>query len=379
MLGSRCESGAAPPLLRAAAPLHPRRHWATGKAGGGPEPGDLSVRATSCTLGGGDGGDFASRRLRGSFVRPFLPAGTGGRLLKPLLPRHLLLAGAVGLSALPGTPLLAQAAGRIIDHAGDTVTLRAPARRVVSLLPPATELLFAIGAGDRVVGRSRWCTEPHGASAVPDVGDFLPPAIEPIVALRPDLVVLYQAGTNSGVAARLRALGIPTLQLRIDRLAELRRAALLLGEATGRLPAADSVVRALDRALRSASLAPPRRPPTVLLVAWSDPPVAIGRGAVQSELVDRAGGRNVLHDVAAASSPVSLEAIVARNPDIVVLPTGTAGAALTSPAWQVVPAVREGRVLTIDHSAFTWPSVRAPEVIALLSERLRAAVVVAPR
>lgn len=316
-----------------------------------------------------------------SFVRPFPPAGTGGRHLKRLLLRLLLLVGAVGLpvTCVLATGVLAQGAVRIVDAAGDTLTLRAPARRVVSLLPPATELFFALGAGDRVVGRSRWCVEPAAAVSVPDLGEFLPPAVEPIVARDPDLVVLYHAGATAAVAARLRAMGIPVLRVRIDRLDDLPRAAAVLGRATGRAATADSLMQQWRAAFAPAPPSVSMRAPRVLILAWADPPIALGRGAVQSELVERAGGRNVFADIAAASGPVSIEAIVARDPELVVLPPGTAAAALDAPAWRAVRAVRQGRILTIDHSAFTWPSLRAPAVVERLAERLQAAVALVPR
>src|SRR5881392_166605 len=84
----------------------------------------------------------------------------------------------------------------VTDDAGRRVTLAAPARRIVSLLPSFTEILFAIGAGDRLVGRTTWCDYPPGVLAVPSVGDAMPPSVEAVAARRPDLVVLYRAGTN---------------------------------------------------------------------------------------------------------------------------------------------------------------------------------------
>ncbi len=98
---------------------------------------------------------------------------------------------------------------RAVDDAGDTVRLQAPARRVVSLIPAATELLFAIGAGSSVVGRTQYCDYPPAAQAVANLGDGIKPSIEAVLAQRPDLVVLYNSGQNAAVAGRLRELGIP--------------------------------------------------------------------------------------------------------------------------------------------------------------------------
>src|SRR5207244_5765263 len=106
----------------------------------------------------------------------------------------------------------------VTDDAGRRVTLAAPARRIVSLLPSFTEILFAIGAGDRLVGRTTWCDYPPGALAVPSVGDGMPPSVAAVAARRPDLGVLYRAGPNLPAAEQLERLGIRTVVLDLDLL-----------------------------------------------------------------------------------------------------------------------------------------------------------------
>src|SRR5690349_5363981 len=134
----------------------------------------------------------------------------------------------------------------VTDDAGRQVTLAAPARRVVSLLPSFTEILFAIGAGDRLVGRTTWCDYPPEARAVPSVGDGMPPSVEAVAARHPDLVVLYRSGPNATAAAQLERLGIPTVLFDLNRLEELAPAARRLGVLTGRGAAGDSLARAMD-------------------------------------------------------------------------------------------------------------------------------------
>ncbi|MGH7701427.1 MAG: helical backbone metal receptor, partial [Gemmatimonadales bacterium] len=110
-------------------------------------------------------------------------------------PRHAHLAGLLLAAAACGRagdrPPPPPGGVTVVDDAGRTVTLAAPARRIVSLLPSFTELLFAMGAGDRLVGRSTWCDFPPAARDIPSVGDGLPPNVEAVAARRPDLVVLY--------------------------------------------------------------------------------------------------------------------------------------------------------------------------------------------
>ncbi|HEX4627853.1 MAG TPA: helical backbone metal receptor, partial [Gemmatimonadales bacterium] len=134
----------------------------------------------------------------------------------------------------------------LTDDAGRVVTLAHPARRIVSLLPSFTELLFAIGAGDRLVGRTTWCDYPPAALAVPSVGDAMPPNVEAVAARHPDLVVLYHSGQNMPAANQLERLGITVVVLDLNQLTDLGPAARTLGRLTGRQGPADSLARTMD-------------------------------------------------------------------------------------------------------------------------------------
>jgi iron complex transport system substrate-binding protein len=259
---------------------------------------------------------------------------------------------------------------QMVDDAGDTLRLAAPARRVVSLIPATTELLFAIGAGSAVLGRTTYCDYPAAAKAVPDLGDGIKPSIEAVVARRPDLVILYNSGQNAAVAGRLRELGIPAVRLNTDALGDVGRVAELLGRLTGHQRGADSVTAVFDTALAHATRSPPGKRPKVLLLVWEQPPMTIGRGSFLSELVERAGGENLFADVTASSGVVSIEAVAARNPDLIFTTTEGPSAFASRPEWQVVPAVREHHFLQVSGSEFNRPSPRAPAAIRQLAARL---------
>ena len=104
---------------------------------------------------------------------------------------------------------------------------------MVSLIPATTELLFAIGAGPVVVGRTAWCDYPAAAARVPNLGDGIAPNVEAVLASRPDLVILYNSAQNADIAARLRELGIAALRLNTDSLGDVERVGRLLGRLTG--------------------------------------------------------------------------------------------------------------------------------------------------
>jgi len=259
----------------------------------------------------------------------------------------------------------------LVDDAGDTVRLASPARRVVSLIPASTELLFALGADSAVVGRTRYCDYPPEAKTVPDLGDGIKPNIEALVASRPDLVVLYNSGQNAAVAGRLREFGIAALRVNTDALSSVPRVARLLGKLTGREEAADSLAAVFDTALASATQARVGRRPRVLVLVWEQPPMTIGRGSFLSELVERAGGENLFADVTSSSGVVSIEAVAARDPDLIFTTVEWPSGFATRPEWQVVPAVRRHRFLHVSGSEFDWPSPRSPQAIRQLSAKLK--------
>jgi len=281
---------------------------------------------------------------------------------------RLLLAAALAFAACARPP---NRSGPIllVDDAGDTTALAAPATRIVSLAPATTELLFALGAGDRVVGRTRYCDYPAEALAVPSVGDGLAPSVEAIAARAPDLVVAYRSGGNQAAIDGLRALGVPTIQLATDRLEDLERAALILGRALGDSAGASGLVRAMRDSLEAATVHV-AEPPTVFILSWDQPPITLGAGSFLSQLLDRAGARNLFADQPEPSFPVSLEAIASRDPDLILVTDDQEPAWASRPEWQVVPAAREKRFVTVKGSEFNRPSPRA----ALAVRELRRAI-----
>ncbi len=262
----------------------------------------------------------------------------------------------------------------VTDDAGRTVTLAAPARRIVSLSPAVTELLFALGVGDRVVGRTTWCDYPPAAHAVPSVGDGLNPNVEAVAARRPDLVVLYRSALNETAAAQLTRLGLAAAVLRQDRLEDVARAARLLGHLTGVDAAGDALGDSLTRLLASGA-APPLHT-RVAFIVWDNPPMVIGGGSYLDQLAGLAGAENVFHDLGSAAATVALETIATRDPDVIAVPRDSAGSGLPGFArrreWQVVRAVRERRFVYLTGSLFDRPSPRAGAAAAELRRLLGA-------
>ncbi len=246
-----------------------------------------------------------------------------------------------------------------VDDFGDT--LRAPAAaevRVVSLNPTTTEIVFAIGAGGRLVGRSQWDSWPAAARRVPALGPAVRPNVEAVLAAHPDLVLLYASADDRAAAARFRASGITVAALRVDRIADFRRATRDIGALLGDSARAAAVVDSVDRTLARVRAATRRLPQVrVFMSAWDQPIIAIGGGSFLDELIAIAGGRNVYADVASPSPTVTLEDVVARDPDVVLASPEARGRMLADPWWRALRAVRQGRVLAFDTAVVGRPSV----------------------
>jgi len=260
------------------------------------------------------------------------------------------------------------------DDYGRDVTLRARPTRIVSLNPATTELLFAIGAGGRLVGRTRYDLWPDSARLVPDLGPGMRPNLEAVLGARPDLVVLYASADDRAAADRLTAAGVATVAFRMDRVADFRRVTELLGRLAGDTARAravvDSVSATLDRVRRATESA---HRPTVFFHAWEKPLITIGGGSFLSELVTLAGGRNVYDSLTVPSATVTLEDVVRRDPDIVLVSPVEREKLLSSERWRSVRAVREGRVLAYDTNLVARPSVKLGEAAASLAALLHPA------
>jgi iron complex transport system substrate-binding protein len=237
----------------------------------------------------------------------------------------------------------------VTDDTGARVTLAAPARRIVALAPSATALLFAAGAGDRVVATIEWADDPPEAQRLPRIGDAQSIDAERLVALRPDAVVVTETITSPLVVDRVASLGFPLYRTRSRSLAELAPSIARLGRLT------DTETVALAAAARiEADLAALRREfagratLSVLYQVWSHPIYTIGGRHVITDALGVCGARNAFADQPVPAPAVAVEAVIARNPDVIVASGPADVAAGWVAEWQRFPrlaATANGRVL----------------------------------
>jgi iron complex transport system substrate-binding protein len=223
-----------------------------------------------------------------------------------------------------------------------------------------------------MAGRTRWADYPPGVERIPSIGDGLSPNVEMIVSRHPDLVVFYASPSNDAAIRQLEGVGVATVSLRTDGLADLVRATRVLGSVTGHEDTADSLISGLSKEIDSlqSDLRGSERV-SVLMVAWDNPPIVIGAESFLSEIVELAGGSNVFADVERPSITTSIEAITERDPDVVLVAADSGLPPwISRPEWQSVPAVRERRLITVQGSEFNRPSFRAPAAVRRLRDAL---------
>jgi iron complex transport system substrate-binding protein len=270
----------------------------------------------------------------------------------------------------------APASGAMRDDFGDSIALVSPPRRIVSLNPTTTELLYAIGAGPRLVGRTTYDLYPAAVRAVPDLGPGLRPNVEAVLAARPDLVILYASEDNRDAARRLRAAGIRTVAYRVDRIADFARVTRALGSLTGDSSAARTTVDTVQATLarvRAGTAALPH--PTAFWILWESPLLAVGGGSFLDEMLDAAGARNVYHSLAGPSPAVAFEDLLRRDPDVVLASPATRAHLMSEPRWQALRAAREGRVFVFDTTIVNGPSARVGASAESLARLLHPGVV----
>lgn len=236
----------------------------------------------------------------------------------------------------------------VTDDAGRLVQLEHPASRIVSLAPHATEQLFSSGAGGRLVGTVQWSDYPDEARDIPRVGDTWNLDVERIVALEPDLVVAWRSGNPPAVVERIESLGIGVFLSEPASLEAIGTGIRRLGALAGTGPqAARAEAEFLDRLARLRADHSGRQPLRVFYQIWHEPTFTVNGEHLISRIIELCGGTNVFAGLDALSPRVSIEAVLAADPEVIV----ASGADATRPPWldawrrwPELAAVRDGQL-----------------------------------
>ena len=239
------------------------------------------------------------------------------------------------------------------DSRGKDLVLPSLPDRIVSLVPSVTEVVYALGGQDRLVGITDFCDWPPEAAKKPRVGGMLAPNLELIVALKADLVVATTEGNRQETVDQLQRLGIPVFTVSPHRLSDVMAVIAQLGELTGRPEAVGPLVDSLKRRIQAVERAVRPYPrPKVLYVLWPEPLIVPGREGLVTELIELAGGASVTARETDAYPRFSLEAVAARAPEVIILARhGADGTPFSRAPWErltTLPAVRAGRIHSVD-------------------------------
>jgi iron complex transport system substrate-binding protein len=261
----------------------------------------------------------------------------------------------------------------------------APAQRIVSLAPHLTELAFTAGAGDRIVATVEYSNHPDAARNIPRIGDAFRVDLERLVALRPDAVLVWESGTPAPTVERIRALHLPVVSFRTQRLEHVATGLRALGRLAGTSETAERAASDYERRIQELRDLYRDRTPVRVFIEVDDRPLYTVNGQqIMSEIVELCGGRNVFADLNELAPAIGIEAVIAANPQAIISTDDTVpDAAAAWQRWRHIEAVRTGNVYTL-HSddiarATTRLTVAAESVCRTLDtarQRLRAA---APR
>ena len=288
----------------------------------------------------------------------------------------LMLAGCGGEGEVPGSTEKEQSfTATLTDDLGRDVVITGKPERIVSLAPSKTEMLFALGLGEYIVGVSEYCDYPAAALDKPKAGSFSQPNIEQIVALDPHLIVAVPLQEEE--LARLMELDLPVLVLSPATVEEIYDALRLLGEATGVVENAHLLVEQMQTSIgevndKVAELSQGERK-RVYYEVYADPLMSVGRPSVIHELIQAAGGDNIFADVDTDYPKISGEAVVDRDPEVIIFPNfhGTEGyladEIYSRPGWNAITALKQDQVVGIDPSIVSRAGPRVVEAVEELA------------
>ena len=232
------------------------------------------------------------------------------------------------IALLAAAPALAEVV--VKDDAGQVVRLARPAQRIVSLSPHITENLFAIGAGARVVGTVDFSNFPEAAKHIPRVGGYEKIDLEAVAALRPDLVIAWESGNIASHVAKLKAIGLPVLLTDTKRIEDVPADLERLGELAGARDSARAVAATFRDRLAALSARHSARPKVATFYqVWNQPLMTVGGGQIISDAIHLCGGENVFAGLRQMAAAVTVEAVLAANPEAIV----ASGMGEARPEW----------------------------------------------
>jgi iron complex transport system substrate-binding protein len=285
---------------------------------------------------------------------------------------HAVCAAGVLCASAPQAALITRT-----DDAGKTITLAAPAQRIISLAPHVTELLYAAGAGDKIVGTVDYSDYPEAAKKIPRVGDNKALDLERIVALKPDVIIVWRHGNAQRQLESLMGLGIPVYYNEPKRLTDIPLAIETFGVMAGTEATAQAAAGAFRAQLETLRRRYSERPPVKLFYqVWSRPLMTLTGKHLVADAFRLCGGVNPFAELESLAAPVSTEAVVAADPEVVISTSmgknGPDGLEMWS-KWPRMTAVARGNLFVLDGNLINRHGPRILQGTEKICEQLDAA------
>jgi iron complex transport system substrate-binding protein len=254
------------------------------------------------------------------------------------------------------------AAITVQDDAGNTVTLAAPAKRIITLAPHATEMVFAAGAGGKIVGTSSYSDYPEAAKNIVRIGDDRQFDLERVIALKPDLLVVWLHGAFSSQLDALHKLGIPIYYSEPHKLNDIPASLIKMGKLTGTDAIAQSAAQQFSMGLQQLSRDNQgKKTLRVFYQVWGKPIYTLNNQHIVSDVIRLCGGVNVFGQLPVAAPTVSVEAVVEANPDVMLTGNVKDEADSSLAQWQAFPgmlAVKNHHLYSINPDQINRPGPR---------------------
>ncbi|WOJ93825.1 helical backbone metal receptor [Congregibacter variabilis] len=254
------------------------------------------------------------------------------------------------------------------------MSLHKPAQRVIALAPHIVENLYSIDAQSSIVGAVQYSDYPEPAREIPRVGGVGSMSLEKIVALQPDLVILWGSGTPPGLRSGIERLGLPYFIDEVRSLADLKRSLQALGKLTGRISQAEQITAELQSSIAqvtaNARTEGKAERPKVFLQLWNQPLQSIGKDHLLNEVIERCGGRSITDSIIGLAPLVSMERVLADDPELIIVENQQ-----QSLHWNSYPqlhAIQSDNVVVINPDLLHRPTLRLLQGMQIICERVSA-------
>ena len=260
-----------------------------------------------------------------------------------------------------------------IDEIGNRIELSKNPERIISTAPNLTEMIFAIGAGDLLVGRTRFCNYPADVNKIEIIGDMLHLNFEKIVELKPDLIFMTVEGNTKELYDKLKGLGIQIYVTNPRSLNDILRTIKNMGIILNRKDKADSLVNSIKKSLKEISSKNLKRQRAIFVVSFS-PLIIAGKNTFINEILEQTNLENISPEKSISAYPmISREEVLDKNPDVIILPSSKYSIEeilRVYPEWKNLKAIKNRKIIYVDQDLFFRPGPRFIDAIKFLSNEL---------